>query len=64
MTEKLVYRIPEAAKALGMSVRTLWRRISNKEIAAVRDNGRVLVPADALHSYLRSLPDATKRAQS
>lgn len=64
MSEKLAYRVPEAAKALGMSVRTLWRRIGNREIAAVRDNGRVLVPAEALHNYLRSLPDATKRAQS
>lgn len=64
MTEKLAYRVPEAATALAMSERTLWRRIQEKKIEALSDNGRVIITKEALQAYIASLSPVTNRAQS
>ena len=45
---KLSYSRPEAAAALGISVRTLDRLIANKELRVRRIGSRVLIPVDVV----------------
>ena len=52
MTEKLAYRIDEAATAMGLSRRTLERRIETGKLPSVKDGRAVLIPASAVHSVL------------
>lgn len=48
----------DAARALGVSVRTITRRIASGEIIARHLGGRTLVDADSLRAYFNSLPQA------
>ncbi len=64
MSERKSYRIHEVAKKTGISVRTLWRRIEEKSLRAVRDGGTTLILERDLDAYLESLPEARKAAQS
>jgi excisionase family DNA binding protein len=61
---RISYRVHDAARHTGLSVRTLWRRIEEGKLRAVRDEGSTLILADDLNAYLASLPEARKAAQS
>jgi excisionase family DNA binding protein len=50
---KLQYSRDEAAMLLGISERTLDRLIAEKELLVRRIGRRVLVPKDALQSFMR-----------
>jgi excisionase family DNA binding protein len=52
----LAYRVPDAAKKLGMGASKLNELIARGEIDSVKiDNGMRLIPADALTAYLARL---------
>ncbi len=60
----IAYRVPEAAKQIGVSEREMWRLIKSEDIASIklgphRTSGRV-VEHEALVAYLARL----KAAQS
>lgn len=61
MTEKLAYRLADAASAIGVSKRTIERMIDNGKLEARQSNGIRLIPAEALHGYLSSLPRVPPR---
>lgn len=65
MTERLAYRVPEAAEALGVSAKTVWRLIEQGELQAVQ-SGRgklVLIPRVAIDEFLRRGMDARRPAE-
>lgn len=51
-TTKLAYTIPEAAKAVGVSKATIWRRVSAGELRTFKWCGRTLIRADVLQGAL------------
>lgn len=66
--ERLAYGIAEAARALGVSRVTLYRRIWAGEIKAIKLGGRTLIPAAELqrllagaHPQTPSRMDGTRR---
>jgi excisionase family DNA binding protein len=46
------YRLPEAAKAIGLSTRELRRRIASGELASRRVGKVLLVPREAVTDFL------------
>jgi excisionase family DNA binding protein len=52
MIERLSYRIADAAKATGLSTRTIWRLISRGELRTVKVGGSTVIRADDLRAYL------------
>ena len=53
---RLLHPIPEAAEVLGgMSRSTLYEKIANKEIAAVKVGRRTYIAHDELERYVRVL---------
>ena len=61
-SEKLAYGVKEAARAIGVSERTLWRRIGEGKIAAREAGMRTIILAKDLRDYIEGLP--MKVAQS
>lgn len=53
--EKLLYRVGEAAEALGLSRATIWRLVSSGRLNAVRVGRAVRVPADDLLRFLKEI---------
>ena len=53
MTERLVYRVPEVCKMLGISRATLYRRVKTGEIAILKLGGIALVKREALDRLIR-----------
>jgi len=52
----LAYRIPDAAKKLGMGTSKLAELVARGEVDSVKvDSGMRLIPADALSAYLARL---------
>jgi excisionase family DNA binding protein len=56
----LTNTVKQAAIRTGLSERTLWLAISRKQLKSVRIGGRVLIPEQALRSFL-GLQAATLR---
>lgn len=54
--EKLTFTMKEASVALGVGKTTLYRAIAEGRLAALKLGNRTLIPADALRSWLASLP--------
>lgn len=54
--EKLAYTVKKAASALGIGRTTVWRAISEGELAAVKLGSRTLIPSEALRTWIGSLP--------
>ena len=52
--ERLAYTKVEAAKALGLSLRTIDNLIAAKELTARRIGRRVIIPATSLQALIRS----------
>ena len=55
---KLAYTVDEAARALGLSVATIWAMLKAGEITAKKLRGRTLVPRDELERVLGAAPGA------
>lgn len=51
---RISYTKTEAAKALGVSARTIDNLIAAKELKSRKVRGRILIPADSLHGLLRN----------
>jgi excisionase family DNA binding protein len=49
------YTIDDAAEVLDLSSRTVRRLVDSSELRSVRVGTRVLIPADAIDSYLEKL---------
>lgn len=50
-----LYSVPEAAKLLAVSTKTMWRLIYGRKITSVRINRRVLVSEDAICDFIESM---------
>ncbi len=59
--KKLTFTMKEASTALGVGKTTLYAAIADGRLAAVKLGNRTLIPADALHGWLASLPAARSR---
>lgn len=55
IVEPLSYRPKDAARALGLSERTLWTLTQRGELPHVRVGGCVLYPVDALRDHLQAM---------
>ena len=51
--EKLAFRIPEAASALGISESKLKRLLRSKRLGHIKDEGTTMITRRQLESYLR-----------
>lgn len=54
--EPLTYRIDDAAFALGVSTRKVWRLVQERKIPCRKIEGSAVIAVDDLRSYVRSLP--------
>jgi excisionase family DNA binding protein len=63
MTERLAYRVPEAAQVLGISERSAWKLVRDGELQVVRSGKIVLVPRIALEAFLQRGLEAQKTAE-
>lgn len=61
---KLMYTIPEAAKALGLGRSTVYELIDAGALMRVKVGTRALVPAEALRAYVERLIAAQASAAS
>jgi excisionase family DNA binding protein len=62
MTERLSYRVHEAAEATGLSTRTIWRLIASAELPARKANGTTLIRAEDLKAYVDGAPPVSKKS--
>jgi excisionase family DNA binding protein len=53
---RLAYRPKEAARLLGVSPATFWRRVADKEIKTHRKHGVTLVTAEELVRWISETP--------
>lgn len=49
---KIGYSIREACQATSLGRSTIYARIADKSIRAVRVGGRTIIPAEALHALI------------
>jgi excisionase family DNA binding protein len=56
MQEQLAVSIPEAARRLGLSIRTVATLVSRRELASRKVGRRRIIPVSALEAFLRELP--------
>jgi len=57
---RLAYRVDEAARSLGLSEQTLYRKIQDGKIPARKWDGRIMVLREDLEEALRTLPPARR----
>ena len=57
---RLAYRVDEAARLLGLSEQTLYRKIQLGQIPARKWEGRIMVLRDDLERSLQALPHARR----
>ena len=50
---RLAYRVAEAAEAIGLGERSLWRAISTGSLPVVRHGRATLILAETLEAWLR-----------
>ena len=53
MSEPLTYTVEEAAELLGIGRNTCYEAVKRGEIPSIRIGGRILVPREALHQFLK-----------
>jgi excisionase family DNA binding protein len=58
---KLAFTLKEASAALGIGKTTLYQAMAGGRLVAVKLGNRTLIPADALHAWVASLPPARAR---
>lgn len=49
---RLVYTVKEAAFALHVSERTMWRMVYDRQVKATKIRGRVMIPVAVLQEYI------------
>lgn len=54
MQEQLAVSIPEAARRLGLSIRTVAMLVSRRELASRKVGRRRIIPVAALEAFLRA----------
>lgn len=62
--DNLALRPREAAKALGVSERSLWEWTHRGDVPHVRIGRTILYPVDALRDWLRRRAEAAKGGQN
>jgi excisionase family DNA binding protein len=60
MQEQLAVTITEAARRLGLSIRTVATLVSRRELASRKVGRRRIIPVSALEAFLRVGPDASE----
>lgn len=55
---RLLFGIPEAAEALSLGDRTVWKYVQSGAIRSIRLGGRRLIPASALAEFVAGLLEA------
>lgn len=63
MPEKLLYRIGEAADAIGVSKTILYELINSGEIPVIRVRSDLRVPVAGLRAWLAKQPIVPRRRQ-
>ena len=58
LSDKIALRIPEAARASGLSRSTLYKLISENRLHSVKAAGRRLILRSELEAYLKSCAHA------
>jgi len=58
MQEQLAVNIPEAARRLGLSIRTVATLVSRQELASRKVGRRRIIPVAALEAFVRDRPGA------
>jgi excisionase family DNA binding protein len=56
MHEQLAVNIPEAARRLGLSIRTVAALVSRRELASRKVGRRRIIPVAALEAFVRGDP--------
>jgi excisionase family DNA binding protein len=56
MQEQLAVSIPEAARRLGLSIRTVATLVSRRELASRKVGRRRIIPVAALEAFVRGEP--------
>ena len=65
MTEgRLLYKVPEAAAALGLSRAKLYQLMAKGELGSVRIASSRRIPATELHAFVERLREANKPTRS
>jgi excisionase family DNA binding protein len=57
---RISYTVPEAAKAIGLSTKQIYRLIARGDIEAKVLGGRKLIPAEVFNSLLDNAPSAAR----
>lgn len=52
MSEPLAYSVPDAAKAIGVNQRTVWRLLRTKDMRSFKLGARTLIRADELRAFI------------
>jgi excisionase family DNA binding protein len=60
MQEQLAVNIPEAARRLGLSIRTIATLVSRRELASRKVGRRRIIPVAALEAFIRGCPRAVR----
>jgi excisionase family DNA binding protein len=58
MQEQLAVNIPEAARRLGLSIRTVAALVSRRELASRKVGRRRIIPVAALEAFVRGDPNS------
>lgn len=58
---RLAYSVEQAATALSISRRQVYRHLKGGRLVAVKDGNRTLIPRRELLRFLRSLPAYERR---
>jgi excisionase family DNA binding protein len=60
-TDKLLYRVDEAAQALGLSRARLYQLIAAGEVPAIRVGGAIRLPAEHLRKWIHERLEEQRR---
>lgn len=55
VSEKLLYRVPEAGRLLSLGPTKMWELIARGEIASVKIDGARRIPREAIEAYVQRL---------
>jgi excisionase family DNA binding protein len=64
MQEQLAVSIPEAARRLGLSIRTVATLVSRRELASRKVGRRRIIPVAVLEAFVRDCPRSGRAARS
>jgi excisionase family DNA binding protein len=64
MHEQLAVNITEAARRLGLSIRTVATLVSRRELASRKVGRRRIIPVAALEAFVRDCPRSRRAARN